>query len=162
MGERGRPGDPLRGKPDDILRELERGHEDPDGGKKPQHRAGDHDDRRAQRLAGTQGLSATEEAQSAAENVEGLRAALKAEEIKLQELKQLKPQLKVDLARKDLAVKEAFLEEAEHAVTECRRTAPFEGTVLRMLEKRPDDRFQTPAELLPDLERVAKYQGVSV
>jgi serine/threonine-protein kinase len=38
----------------------------------------------------------------------------------------------------------------------------FEGTVMRTLAKRPDDRFQTPAELLTDLERVAKYQGVSV
>jgi serine/threonine protein kinase len=38
----------------------------------------------------------------------------------------------------------------------------FEGVVMRMLEKRQDDRFQTPAELLTDLERVAKYQGVSV
>jgi serine/threonine-protein kinase len=38
----------------------------------------------------------------------------------------------------------------------------FEGTVMRMLAKRPDDRFQTPAELLTELNRVAKYQGVSV
>jgi serine/threonine-protein kinase len=38
----------------------------------------------------------------------------------------------------------------------------FEGTVMRMLEKRPDDRFQTPADLLKDLERVAKFQGVTV
>src|SRR5262249_1443716 len=38
----------------------------------------------------------------------------------------------------------------------------FEGTVLRMLAKGPDDRFQKPADLLTDLERVAKYQGVSI
>jgi serine/threonine protein kinase len=38
----------------------------------------------------------------------------------------------------------------------------FAGTVMRMLAKRPDDRFQKPADLLVDLERVAKYQGVTV
>jgi serine/threonine protein kinase len=38
----------------------------------------------------------------------------------------------------------------------------FEGTIKKMLAKRPEDRFQTPAELLSELERVAKYQGVSV
>jgi serine/threonine protein kinase len=38
----------------------------------------------------------------------------------------------------------------------------FEGTVMKMLAKRPEDRFQTPADLLIDLERVAKYQGVTI
>ena len=37
----------------------------------------------------------------------------------------------------------------------------FEGAVLRMLEKRPDDRFQSTEALLTDLERVAKFQGMS-
>jgi len=38
----------------------------------------------------------------------------------------------------------------------------FERLVLRMLAKRPDDRHQTPGELLRDLERVGRYCGVTV
>ena len=38
----------------------------------------------------------------------------------------------------------------------------FEGIVLRMLAKRPADRHQTPKDLLRDLDRVAKYQGIEV
>jgi eukaryotic-like serine/threonine-protein kinase len=34
----------------------------------------------------------------------------------------------------------------------------FEGAVLKMLAKRTDDRYQTAAELLTDLQRVARFQ----
>ncbi len=38
----------------------------------------------------------------------------------------------------------------------------FEGLVMKTLAKQPSERFQTPAELLAELERIGKYQGVTV
>ena len=36
----------------------------------------------------------------------------------------------------------------------------FEDCVLKMIAKRPDDRFQTPAGLLSDLERIGKFNNL--
>ncbi len=36
----------------------------------------------------------------------------------------------------------------------------FQDVVLRTIAKRPEDRYQTPADLLRDLERVGKFQNV--
>lgn len=38
----------------------------------------------------------------------------------------------------------------------------FEGCVLKMLAKSPDDRYQDPTALLMDLERVGKFAGIEV
>jgi serine/threonine protein kinase len=39
---------------------------------------------------------------------------------------------------------------------------PFEGTVLKMLAKHPDERFQNAKACLEELERVAKFQGMEI
>ena len=37
----------------------------------------------------------------------------------------------------------------------------FQGVVMKLLAKRPEERFQTAKELLADLDRVGKFAGVS-
>jgi serine/threonine protein kinase len=38
----------------------------------------------------------------------------------------------------------------------------FEGIVMKLLAKQPDDRYQTATELLKELQRVGKFNGVTV
>ena len=37
----------------------------------------------------------------------------------------------------------------------------FQGVVMKLLAKRPENRFQTAKELLADLERVGKFTGAT-
>ena len=37
----------------------------------------------------------------------------------------------------------------------------FEGAVLKLLAKRPEERYQTAAELVKELERLGKFNGVT-
>jgi serine/threonine protein kinase len=39
---------------------------------------------------------------------------------------------------------------------------PFEGVILKLLAKRPEDRFQTAGEMVQELERIGKYNGIQV
>jgi serine/threonine protein kinase len=38
----------------------------------------------------------------------------------------------------------------------------FQDLVLKMMAKRPELRYQTPTEVLKDLDRLAKFQGISL
>jgi hypothetical protein len=38
----------------------------------------------------------------------------------------------------------------------------FETTIMKMLAKRQDDRYQTAGEVVKELERIGKYNGVTV
>ena len=48
--------------------------------------------------------------------------------------------------------------------TRFQMTTPsaFEGVVMKLLAKEPNTRFQTAAEVVKELERVGKYNGVTV
>ena len=39
---------------------------------------------------------------------------------------------------------------------------PIEGVVVKLLAKPPDDRYQTADEVVAELERVARFSGVTV
>jgi HlyD family secretion protein len=83
-------------------------------------------------LAKAQQLSEREVA-AAADQVEELKAAQRAEEARLAELAARDPALEVRAADADVAAAHASLHEAQHALDECTLRAPVDGTVLRVL-----------------------------
>ena len=38
----------------------------------------------------------------------------------------------------------------------------FGDLVMRLLEKRPEDRYETPSALLKDLERIGNYNSLTI
>jgi multidrug resistance efflux pump len=78
--------------------------------------------------------------------VKKAQAAVGAEEAKLAALEALKPDLAVELARKDVAVKKAQLRKADQGVKECTVTAPYAGTPLRILTSVGETLSSTPRQ----------------
>jgi hypothetical protein len=38
----------------------------------------------------------------------------------------------------------------------------FDGVVMKMIAKRPEDRYENPARLLAELERIGKFNGLKM
>src|SRR5262249_31388786 len=70
--------------------------------------------------------------------VEQAKAAVRAEEKKLEELRLNQPQLDIDLAEADLKAKQVDLEKAQKALKECDLVAPEAGIVLRVFVGKGD------------------------
>jgi HlyD family secretion protein len=73
-----------------------------------------------------------EELHGAADLVDELRAAVRAEQQKLQELRLVDPQVLVARAEAEAAAKQARLDQARQGLEECTLRAPMDGTVLRI------------------------------
>jgi HlyD family secretion protein len=65
--------------------------------------------------------------------VKKAEAAVKGEEAKLAALEAIKPEIAVEMAHKDVVVKQAQLDKALQGVKECTVSAPTAGTPLRIL-----------------------------
>ena len=67
-------------------------------------------------------------------------------------------------ARTPAQIIEMVLTQPPESPTKYHLSIPalFEGTVLRLLSKRPADRPQNAATLLMDLQRIAQFQGVDL
>jgi len=66
------------------------------------------------------------------EKVEAMKALIKAEKAKLDELKLNNPQIDVDRAAGEVLAKKSQLDEAEWALKNCDLSAPSDGTVLQV------------------------------
>jgi multidrug resistance efflux pump len=88
---------------------------------------------KAQRRYNNNTGGSKEDIESANLLVKKAETAVAAEQAKLAALEALKPSIAVELAHKDVAVKQAQLRKAEQGVKECTVVAPYAGTPLRIL-----------------------------
>jgi multidrug resistance efflux pump len=105
---------------------------------------------------------AAEELHSAADLVDEVRSAVRAEEEKLRELRLVDPQVAVSRAEAEVAAKQARLEQARRGLEECTLRAPADGKVLR-IHVSPGDvlgpQAKQPAVLFcPDGPRVVRAE----
>jgi multidrug resistance efflux pump len=114
-----------------------------------------------QKLRQDKFLSA-EELSGAADLVDELRAAVRAEQEKLRELRLVDPQVAVARAEAEVAAKQARLEQAQQGLEECTLRAPSDGKVLRIQVNRGDvlgPQAKQPALLfLPEGPRVVRAE----
>jgi multidrug resistance efflux pump len=78
-------------------------------------------------------LAKPREAEQAEEEVKAGQSLCQAQQAKLKELELVDPEIQIKRAQADVAIKEAVLNQAKYALSECDLRAPVDGLVLRIL-----------------------------
>jgi multidrug resistance efflux pump len=103
-----------------------------------------------------------EDIELAKRNVEGHKAAVTAEEAKLDQVRKSSPDAKVDEASRNVDFRKAQLEQAREALGRCTLRAPQDGTVLQLLAtvgSQYGAHSQTPAVIFaPNGERFVRLE----
>lgn len=73
-----------------------------------------------------------EDLELARRNVEGHKAGVTAEEAKLEQVRKMAPEAKVDEAARNVDYRKAQLEQAREALSRCTLRAPQDGSILRL------------------------------
>jgi multidrug resistance efflux pump len=88
--------------------------------------------------------------------------AIKAEDAKLEQLKLLNPQLKIDQAQANVTVKEAERDRAKIALEKCKLRAPDDGLVLRVLAHKGEVLGPNPSapaiQFAPDAPKIVRAE----
>jgi multidrug resistance efflux pump len=103
-----------------------------------------------------------EQFQMAQSKAEGRKAAVKALEFALEQLRLQNPQGIIDRAREDMKAKQALRDKAQQALVECDLVAPSDGIVLRIFASKGDVLNGQPAKaavhFCPDLPRIIRVE----